>query len=463
MSLESHLEALSTQLIEWSGKRGVVGAALAVGRGDELFEAAAGVVNRNTGVQATPDSVFQIGSITKLFTTTLIMQLVDDGLVELEAPVQSVLPEFQVADEKSSKEITLAQLLSHTSGMDGDYFLDTGPGDDCVERYVLACSALPQLHRPGQKLSYCNAGFVIAGRIVEKLRGKPWHSVLTEQILWPLGLFAMGTEPEQAILHRAAVGHIALGESGEASVIPIWRLSRSNGPAGATPFARARDLIPFSQLHLKGGLAPDGSRLLSAKSVAAMQERRFEMPPHAMTDGQGLGWMQFDWSGQRVIGHDGGTIGQASFLRIHPESGTIVSLLTTGGEASALYRDVFQEVLGELCGVSLPALPEESPTLEIPLSAFVGRYERLSTGYEVRLEEGGLVVSASGLKPPLSLLPAARTRLRAISRDTFVAETPSGLVRSPVIFSEFDAEGRPGYLEVGLRAAPRTGTERAIP
>ncbi len=460
MTLDRQLGTLSALLQDRAAKHGVVGAALAVGRGDELFEAVTGVVNRNTGVEVTPDSVFQIGSITKLFTTTLVMQLVDDGLVELEAPVQSVLPEFQVADGKASEEITLAQLLTHTSGIDGDYFLDTGTGDDCVERYVLACSALPQLHRPGEKLSYCNAGFVIAGRIVEKLRGKPWHTVLTERLLWPLGLFAMGTEPEQAILHRAAVGHIVLDESGESSVIPIWRLSRSNAPAGATPFARARDLIPFSRMHLQDGMALDGSRLLSAESVAAMQERRVETPPHAFTDGQGLGWMLFDWSGRRIIGHDGGTIGQASFLRIDPQSGTIVSLLTTGGDAGALYRDVFQEVLGKLCDVSLPPLPEESPAVEVPLSAYEGCYERLSTGYEVAVEGNSLVLSARGLKPPMSLLPPAKTTLRAISREAFVVEQPSGLARSPVLFSDFDAAGRPGFLEVGLRAAPRAAHRR---
>ena len=85
------------------------------------------------------------------------------------------------ADAKATEEITLTHLLCHTSGIDGDFFQDTGCGDDCVERYVLACAALPQLHPPGEMLSYCNAGFMIAGRIIEKLRGKPWHTVIGER------------------------------------------------------------------------------------------------------------------------------------------------------------------------------------------------------------------------------------------------------------------------------------------
>jgi len=460
MSLESQLGSLGALMSDRAAEHGVVGAALAVGRGDERFESVTGFVNHKAGIEVTPDSVFQIGSITKLFTATLVMQLVDDGLVDIDAPVQSVLPEFQVADTTASAEITLAHLLTHTSGIDGDYFLDTGTGDDCVERYVLACSALSQLHRPGERLSYCNAGFVILGRIIEKLRGKPWPQVLTERILWPLGLFAMGTEPEQAILHRAAVGHMQLAEGADPAVIPIWRLACSNGPAGATPFGRARDLIPFAQLHLSGGLTSDGSRLLSENSVAEMQKRHVEMPAHSYTDGQGLGWMLFDWSGQRIIGHDGATVGQASYLRIDPRSGTVVSLLTTGGDGGALYRDVFGAAMDELCGVSLPPLPEESPTIEVPVAAYEGRFERLSAGYEVEIEDGALVLSAKGLKPPMSLLPPARTKLRAISREAFVVEQPSGLVRSPVLFSDFDDSGRPGYVEVGLRAAPRVGHSR---
>ena len=90
--------------------------------------------------------------------------------------MRSYLPEFQVADPRATVEITVAQLLSHTSGIDGDFFLDTGSGDDCVERYVLACAALPQLHPPGEMLSYCNAGFYPPRRV--NLQAGPSRSAL---------------------------------------------------------------------------------------------------------------------------------------------------------------------------------------------------------------------------------------------------------------------------------------------
>jgi CubicO group peptidase (beta-lactamase class C family) len=455
MTLESQLAGVRALLEDRAAEHGVVGAALAVGRGDEDFEAVTGVVNRNTGVEVTADSVFQIGSITKLFTTTLIMQLVDEGAIELEAPVKRYLPEFLVADPEATEKITLADLLCHTSGIDGDFFQDTGRGDDCVERYLLACAALPQLHTPGEMLSYCNAGFTIAGRIIERLRGKPWHQVIAERLFAPLGLFSMGTEAEQAILHRAAVGHMGLGEEGAQVVIPIWCLARSNAPAGATPFARARDLLVFARMHLEKGRSSIGTSVLSEQSVRRMQERRIALPPHADADGWGLGWMLFDWSGERLIGHDGSTIGQASFFRVHPPSGVGVSLLTTGGEAKSLYREVFQEVLETLCGISLKPPPERAATVEVPLASYVGRYQRLSVGYELGVEDGALVLAAAGRRPPMSLLPPGRSELRAIAPDAFVVEKQNALLTSPILFSHFDEGGRPGYLHAGFRAAPR--------
>ena len=112
------------------------GAAVAVGVGDELVEAATGVVNRDTGVETTTDSVFQIGSVTKVWTAALVMQLVDEGLVDLDAPVRRYLPEFGVVDAAASASVTVRQLLSHTGGFDGDLFEDTGRGDDAVDRLL---------------------------------------------------------------------------------------------------------------------------------------------------------------------------------------------------------------------------------------------------------------------------------------------------------------------------------------
>ncbi|MEU0486390.1 serine hydrolase domain-containing protein, partial [Streptosporangium sp. NPDC006013] len=128
-------ENLRERFDEAARRHGVPGAALAVWAGGELVEVATGVVNRNTGVETTTDSVFQVGSTTKVWTAALVMQLVDEGLVELDRPVRDYLPEFAVADG-AEKAITVRHLLTHTGGFDGDLFEDTGRGDDCLDRYV---------------------------------------------------------------------------------------------------------------------------------------------------------------------------------------------------------------------------------------------------------------------------------------------------------------------------------------
>src|SRR5437764_5255618 len=120
------VERLEQRLRELSAKHRVTGASLAILDGDQSIEAATGVINQETGVEVTSDTLFQIGSITKVFTTTLVMQLVDEGRVDLDAPVKTYLPEFRVADDDATESVTDRQLLDHNSGIDGDFFENTG-------------------------------------------------------------------------------------------------------------------------------------------------------------------------------------------------------------------------------------------------------------------------------------------------------------------------------------------------
>src|SRR6478735_2990526 len=158
--------------------RGVPGATIAVLKDGEIVEAAAGVLSTATQVEVTTDSVFQIGSITKVWTTTLVMQLVDDGLLDLDAPIRTYLPGFRLADDAAAGSITTRQLLSHQAGFEGDVFTDTGRGEDAIEKYVDAIAGLPQLFAPGELFSYNNAGFSVLGRLVEVLRGESWEEAL---------------------------------------------------------------------------------------------------------------------------------------------------------------------------------------------------------------------------------------------------------------------------------------------
>src|SRR5262249_14789975 len=152
---------------------------------------------------------------------------------------------------------------------EGDLFTDTGPGDDCVERYVATLAGTGQLFAPGDMFSYNNAGFCVLGRVIEVLRGKSYDACLREHLFAPLGLSHAATGAGEAILPRAAVGHIQPDPADDPQPAPIWSLMRSNGPAGASLAMRPRDLLSFVRMHLDGGTASDGSAVMSAASVKA--------------------------------------------------------------------------------------------------------------------------------------------------------------------------------------------------
>ncbi len=453
--LAARLEKIPEFLAERAARYQVPGASLAVLADGEVFECATGVINQQTQVETTTDSVFQIGSITKIWTTSLIMQLVDEGRVELDAPVRTYLPELQLGNGEAARQITVRHLLTHTSGIDGDFFQDAGRGDDCIERYVLACSALGQLHPPGEGFSYCNAGFVLAGRIIEKLRGTPWDLALQRWLAKPIEATSLETYPERALYYRAAVGHVPDGEGGF-RVAPEPFLARSNGPAGATPFSAARDLLQLAKLHLAGGVSERGVRLLSEASVAAMQEPQVKVPDGSADRHWGLGWMLFEWSGQRVIGHDGGTIGHSAFLRIVPERNVVVALLTNGGNTAAFYRRVFGAVLDPLAGIALPPLPEPQDVPVDP-ARYVGSYERLTARLEVSAREGRLFLQSTDRRPLEGYPEPPEVELLPMTETMFCWTPPQSRFRSYVTFNEFDEDGRALRIDSGTRTFPRVG------
>ncbi len=452
MTLDTkHWQERLTVLAE---KHGVPGATFAILAGDEVVDAAHGVLNIETRVPVTTDALFQIGSITKVWTATLIMQLVDEGLLDLDKPVITYLPDFKVADPEVTRTVTTRNLLCHNSGIDGDLFLDTGRGDDAIEKYVAACADLGQNHPLGATMSYCNSGYTVLGRIVEVLREKTWDAVLKERIFVPLGLDTAGTLPEEALLHAAACGHIT-PPGGELMRAPMWGIFRSAGPAGLI-HATARDTLAFAKLHLDGGVAPDGTRVLSEESAAAMRVPQVEVPdPYTLGSHWGLGWILMKWSDREVYGHDGATIGQGAFLRVVPDAGVALALLANGGHARDLFEDLFREALAELCQVELPARlePPASP-VTLDLAPYTGLYKR--EGVEITLTEKGSELNASMKNTSALADPEGDPtdiRLVPIKEDLFVAQAPGDESWMPAVFFELDGGQR--YLHFGARATPK--------
>ncbi len=437
----------------------VPGAAVAVWHKGVLSEEAAGVVNLNTGVEATPDTLFQIGSITKLYTTVLVLQLVEEGLLNLDEPIQTYLPGFKVGDAETSAKVTLRHLLTHTSGIDGDYFADAGRGEDRIEKFVAMLSDLPNLSPLGHLFAYCNVGFVIAGRVIEKVTGLTWDKAMRTRIAKNIDTPAFSTLPEQAMRHRTAIGH--LGTPGQGLMVtPVAYLAQSNAPAGSMPMAPARDIVTFGRTLMNGGVAPNGHRLITEESAALMRQPHRACPPGGPLDGIGLGAFLWNWGdsltsgGYDVFGHDGSTIGQAAFLRIHPESGTVIALLTNGGDGKGLAQSLLTRVFDATAGVAPPPKPTPVDTGE-QLGAYVGTYAKSSETAHVTLKEGRLHAAIRPSADYGLIGGGNEIELQPVGERRFIGTNPGMSQSVNFNFLEPDDQGRPKYLYSGARVLTR--------
>ncbi|QNE17684.1 beta-lactamase family protein [Kribbella qitaiheensis] len=444
--LQDRLPALITE-------HEVPGTAVGVLFGGEVIDHAAGVLSTATGVETNADSVFQIGSITKVWTTTLVMQLVDEGKVDLDKPLRDYLPEFVLGDDEAAAAITIRQLLSHTSGFEGDIFSETGKGDDAVEKFVPTLAKVGQLFSPGEMFSYNNAGFAVLGRLIEVLRGKRFDAALREHLFTPLGLAHAATDPYEAILYRAAVGHLRPAPDAAPVPAPFWGMTRGMAPAGAMLAMRPRDLLTFAKLHLDSGTAADGTSVLSPASVEAMQTAQVKVPALGlMGDSWGLGWEIFDWDGTTVIGHDGGTIGQNAFLRIVPEHGLAVTVLTNGGDVIGLYETIVSHIVKELAGLELPALPKP-PATAVPIDAerMLGTYSCEVADITVRQDDDGRVWLDQTPKGIFADLGPAPEPVELVGRnaESLIALKADNGVHMPQVFLGDDGNGHALYLHNG--------------
>ncbi|WP_246268028.1 serine hydrolase [Nonomuraea typhae] len=432
--------AMGQRLAELIAEYDVPGAGLAYLHNGQVHEFAAGVLHRGTGVEATTDSLFQIGSVTKVWTATQLMQLAERGLLTLDTPVIELLPEFKVADAEVTKTVTVRHLLSHTSGIDGDLFLDTGRGDDCVEKYVAACADLAQNHPLGVTQSYCNSGFIVAGRIVERLTGKIWDAALREQIVEPLGLTHTVTLPEDALRFRAAMGHVDGG-----APAPVWGLMRSCGPAGLIT-ARPADVVAFGRAHLEGGLL---------ENPQVMWEPQVAVPnPYTLGTHWGVGWILDEWSGQKIVSHGGNTIGQHAMLWLVPGTGTVVCVTANGGHSGAFTHAVATELFAELDGLEVPARlgPPEQP-VEADLTRYAGVYERAGARMTISLRDGRLILRMESLGALAELDQPADIPLVAVDDVTFVGRRDGDPDWLSLVF--YELEDGSLYVHAGARATPK--------
>jgi CubicO group peptidase (beta-lactamase class C family) len=462
-------EALQASLEEGLARHHVAGASLALLHNGEVTTAAAGVTNVNTRVELTADTAMHIGSITKLFTATLVMQLVDEGRVGLDDPVVRHLPDLELKSRVALERITVRMLLDHTSGIDGEMLPDHGHDEETLEKAIARFRNFGQRHPPGREFSYSNAGMVLAGYLAQKVAATSWYRLVRERVFEPLQMEHSATLPQEALLHRASVGHHFDTASGKLIRVSNAFLPLSYAPAGTTLMTSARNLVEFARAHMNGGVGSNGSRILSTCSAEAMQRLSVNNHGKGYTYGldMGLGWMIAD---DGLIHHAGGGPGTASVLYAYPKQQWAVALLTNTGQGLNLINELMEPWLKER-GTAKPLgmidirLPSQS--VEVQSARYVGTYEELVLRFRVLTTSRGLAVcrqarfasndyDAMAETPPEHLIP--------LGDDQFLSQPDPQQGELPDAYRIFafrntGADGRMQHLGWGGRLYPRVASE----
>jgi CubicO group peptidase (beta-lactamase class C family) len=398
--------------------------------------ASAGEAPTVVAVNGDPDTLYDIGSVTKVMTATLVLQHVARGDLALDDPVADHVPDFRLDPPEATRSVTVRHLLSHTSGIDrADGFADTGDGDDAVARYVAEVVAgAPLLHPPGERWSYCNAGYTVLGRLVEALDGRAWDDVLAERVFAPAGMGATTIahldrlDPDR----RVATGHRYDPDRG-GIVVETRRVPRSVGPAGNV-LATAGDLVAFAEA-LTGGQG----LLLDPDAAAGMLVPQVE----TRNGHQGLGWA-LPASG--MAAHGGSTPGGTALLGTAPGVGTI-AVVADGPGAAAIGGAVLAHVFG-LPAEPAPTAPGTGPDLDP--EACAGRYERYWVTQDIAVDGDGSLVATTTFDPALGdLFPShAPVALTPIGGGRYTSQRAFEDFPTVWDFSEPGADGRPRLLMV---------------
>jgi CubicO group peptidase (beta-lactamase class C family) len=379
---EMLFQSLSEEITAGMLRLAIPGLAVGVWHAGIEQVAGFGVTSVENPLPVTPDTLFQVGSISKTFTATALMMLREAGKVDLDTPIRAYLPDFRLSDEDVAARVTLKHLLTHTGGWLGDYFNDFGFGDDAQARMLDEIAKLPQVTPLGEVWSYCNTGFNIAGRIIEVITGQSYEAAIKELILDPLGLRMTFYFPHDVMTYRFAVGHEIVDRS--ARVARPWPIGRAGHPVGGV-VSTVIDLLKYARFHLG-----DGSGLLKPETLKLMQA---PIVQGSGLDVFGLSWFITPLEDTPVLRHGGATHGFTADFTIVPARRFAITTLTNCDEGSVLYGDLRASAIQRYLGVTWP----ETPHIQIAedrLLAYTGRYDSPDAQRELYLQDGALMLQS---------------------------------------------------------------------
>ncbi|MEO7445296.1 MAG: alpha/beta fold hydrolase [Ferruginibacter sp.] len=318
------------------------GAILIAEKGNIIYKNAVGMANMEWNIPNTTQSKFRVGSVTKQFTSMLIMQLVNEGKINLQNTITDYLPHYR---KETGDSITIHQLLTHSSGLpnytDNDYFFKNDSKlhfsvNDFIRIY---CSGDPAF-KPGTRFSYSNSGYFILGAIIEAVTKKTYIEVLDERILQPLKMEHTGYDRSEKLITNRASGYVRQMDGFENSEFLDMGLPFAAGSIYST----VEDLFLWNQALAAGKLIPQELYRKLYTGYLPVEEIPFFKNDK---DSVAYGWFvkHFDKSDSSqtatMIWHSGGINGFLSQLARFPEEGYFIALLdNTEGAVEPLLKDI---------------------------------------------------------------------------------------------------------------------------
>ncbi len=415
------------------------GAAVAVISGGRVvFAKGFGAGNVETNSTITPDTLFRLGSTTKMFTGAAMLTLAEQGKVKLDAPVG----DYAKGLAPKLSKLTAHQLLSNTAGV-GDFAAPFVSQDD---------SALSTMARgwkddvlfadAGRIYSYSSPGFWLAGYVVEEAGGKPYADVMEERLFKPLGMTRTTLRPLSAMTHPLALGHNVGQDDGKPFVIRPFFNNVAMWPAGSI-FSSANDLSRFVIALMSGGRL-EGAQVLPATLFTKLSGEHVSMPGEPSVH-YGYGVLNFKHRGVRIVMHGGFSRGYGSMIQMAPEHGfAVIVLANRSGETLRRTTEKAKEMFLPLEPETASAEAAKKPlalTAE-DLSGFVGVYANGPQTWEIMSKDGLLYLKSEGEETALT--KTGDTRLSF--GDTL--ENDLILVRGP--------DGKAEYVFTGLYSGRRT-------
>lgn len=418
-------------------ERGVPSVSIALVRGDSIvWRAAFGYANVRTRTPATPETYYSTGSTFKAATATAILQLVEQGKIGLDQPVNRYLGEVQVQDRlQAEKPVTVRHILSHWSGLTAG--ANTKPiwGRELPKPLDRMVAALYSIRAPETKWEYNNYAYGMAGLLVEKVSGMEYEKYMVEHVLKPLGVTtAHPVSPSPEMVELMALPYVPGGPGGKPR--PVEQVHFDVYPAGDL-WLTAEEMARFLGAHLNGGTF-QGKRILSEASVKQAHEPQFKGT-------YAFGWsVSQDSSGHTIISHTGGIPGMSSLMMGDVDAKVGVYFMSNSGAPGTIGEAAIKLLRGE---EYVPPAPKKSIAVDPKiLDSYVGIYDLNGAAINIVRTGAGLVARVEG-QPEMPLLAESPTRF-------FITAAPITIVFGT------DAQGVVDRLEIISGGTTETAKRR---